>query len=317
MSEARMLDLDAILPNAHNVRMDDSEEITELAQTIQRFGLLQPLTVVPSDVDGRYVLVAGHRRARALRRLGKTQAPCIVRPSVGLDDQTAMMLVENTQRKDLNPVEQAKALKVLKDSGMEQAQIAQMLGKSQAWVSYRLGILELSDDYLAKIAQGTITVAEAEQLVRENRAAAAGRGKGEKLDRGWEPPFFASHHPLAKKVKTLCDGRGHNNRRRVGNVGCGQCWEYMIRQDERTIVAVEQGMSPGVHIAPVSEGPTPAEVAVARTPRLATDEGDHSDHAHVGGICMFQNEQDAERDASEDGPSEVDLREMEEESVSG
>lgn len=230
----------ALIPHDTNIRDSVSPELQELADSIKEHGILQPLLVAkrtpkPGSTQ-EYTIIAGHRRARAAMIAGLLQVPCTVRDASSASDETVLMLVENTQRKDLNPIEQALALSTLFLAGKSQKQLAKMLGRSEAWVSNRLGFLELSEVSQRRLVTGEMTVAQAENLVRQGRK----KDPDKKAERGWMPPYLTHTHALAKVVKDICDARGHNGRQRVGKVGCGQCWEYAIRRDERALIEIER-----------------------------------------------------------------------------
>ncbi|WP_164507232.1 ParB/RepB/Spo0J family partition protein [Companilactobacillus furfuricola] len=107
--------LDKIIPNRYQPRTDfDEKSITELSQTISEHGLLQPM-VVRSYEDGKYEIIAGERRFRALKKLNWHKVPVIVKE---LDDEetASMALIENVQRENLNPVEEARAYRKVLDA---------------------------------------------------------------------------------------------------------------------------------------------------------------------------------------------------------
>lgn len=234
-----MLRLDQLVAHPANVR-EEITDLDEMANSIREHGILQPLLVTehPTDPD-RFLILAGHRRAKAARKAGLQSVPCVIRFGLeeNRDEQLVVMLVENCQRTDLSPLEQAEALAALRARGVSGQELARRTGKSQAWVSYRLGILDLTEGERRALASGDLNVAEAEAIVREKRKR--GRG-GKTVDRAWEPPYFMPTHPLAKKAERLCNARGHNLRRRVGKVACGQCWERVIRDDERTVLLADE-----------------------------------------------------------------------------
>ena len=118
----------------------DKEALEELAASIKEHGILEPLVV--RQVNGSYELVAGERRLRAAKLAGLDKVPVVVKD---LTDQEVreIMLLENLQREDLNPIEEAQALKALLEEGnITQAELGKRLGKSQAWVANRLRLLE-------------------------------------------------------------------------------------------------------------------------------------------------------------------------------
>jgi ParB/RepB/Spo0J family partition protein len=157
------LKLSQIAPHPLNPRKDFNEgEIRELAESLEGVGLIEPLLVrrVPHS-KGAYQLIAGERRLRAAALLGWATIQAIV---IDADDQQvlAMQLVENLQRKDLNPIEIARALDALCRSksdggaGRSQGEVAKMLGKSSTWVNCRIGLLRLPDVWIERVAAGEV-----------------------------------------------------------------------------------------------------------------------------------------------------------------
>jgi len=135
-----------------------STERTQLAQleeSIRRHGVLQPVLVTP-DGDGRYRLIAGHRRIAAAASAGLTEIPAVVRPVAQDTHGLDLALVENMARQDLNPVEEARAFKRLVEGGLTRKGVAKALGVSQKLVTERLTLLDLPDALHAQIADGTI-----------------------------------------------------------------------------------------------------------------------------------------------------------------
>jgi len=224
--------VEQVHPHPDNVRAHLGD-LTELAASIRSNGLLQPL-VVERRTGGGFTVIAGHRRLAAARRAGVPHVDVVLRRDTLPDERLRFMLVENVQRRDLSPLEQAQALASLREMGHSQEDIARQVGKSTAWVSARLQLLTLTPAEQAAMATGDLTVTEAQAVSRsrnaQTRTAAGGPAA---LERGWEPPHFTPRHPLAGRASQLCDARGHNLRRRVGNVACGQCWERAVRDDER------------------------------------------------------------------------------------
>ena len=136
------IDLRDLHPNPDQPRKTFSEEsLIELAASIERHSLIQPITVKRLD-DGTYLLVAGERRFRAFERLGRPTIPAIVTTG----DAEEIALIENIQREDLNPLEEAEALaRMMNRHRYTQEQLGQVIGKSQAAVSQALGLLNLPE----------------------------------------------------------------------------------------------------------------------------------------------------------------------------
>ena len=142
----------------------DDESLAELASSIAQHGIIQPI-VVRGGTGGFYSIVAGERRWRAAKMAGLTEIPVVV---LDVDDARAseLALVENVQRKDLNPVEEAQAYRALMtDCSLTQEQTADRVGKSRAAVANSLRLLELPDDVLDMLTAGTLTAGHARALL--------------------------------------------------------------------------------------------------------------------------------------------------------
>jgi len=166
-----------IKPNARQPRtaMDD-QALKELAASIRSVGLLQPVVVRP--VDGGYELVAGERRWRACTLAGLTRIPAIIRET-GDDQMLRDALIENLQRVDLNPLDEAAAFRQLVDDfGATHEEIADRVGKSRAAVTNSLRLLQLSPDVQQRISAGTFSAAHGRAIAAladhaaQSRAAA-------------------------------------------------------------------------------------------------------------------------------------------------
>lgn len=157
--------LSEIEPNRDQPRKDfDEAALAELADSIGKHGLIQPILVRPLS-GGGYQIVAGERRWRASRMAGLTTVPVIIRE---LDDAAAMelALIENLQREDLNPVEEALGYRTLmEDYGMTQEQAAKRVGKSRPAVANALRLLGLPEQELNLLRAGEITAGHARALL--------------------------------------------------------------------------------------------------------------------------------------------------------
>ncbi len=159
------LNINDIEPNREQPRKDfDEESLQSLADSIAQHGLIQPIAVRPT-IGGGYTIIAGERRWRACRLAGLTEVPVIVKDS---DEQTLMemALVENLQREDLNPVEEALGYKALMDNfGATQEQVAAKMAKSRSAVANALRLLNLRDNELEALRKGQITSGHARALL--------------------------------------------------------------------------------------------------------------------------------------------------------
>ncbi|MEG0979330.1 MAG: ParB/RepB/Spo0J family partition protein [Oscillospiraceae bacterium] len=164
-TSAIKLRLTDIEPNKEQPRKTfDEKALSELADSIQRNGVLQPLLVRPMT-DGSYQLVAGERRWRASRIAGLTEVPVVVKE---MTDEQAMeiSLVENLQREDLNPIEEAEGLKLLIDRyGLTQEDAAARVGRSRPAVANSLRLLNLPDQVRTLARDGKLSAGHARALL--------------------------------------------------------------------------------------------------------------------------------------------------------
>ena len=155
----------SIRPNpAQPRKVFHPEALAELSESIQRHGILQPLSVRRAGLG--YELIAGERRLRAAQMAGLTEIPCIV---MQMDDRESGMaaMIENLQRQDLDFIEEAQGIASLMQLyDMNQDQAARMLGKSQSAVANKLRILRHSDTVLAALREGNLTERHARALLR-------------------------------------------------------------------------------------------------------------------------------------------------------
>lgn len=167
-SNVRSLPLDDIIPNARQPRRDFSEKsLEELAASIKSQGVLQPLLVRPLGAaqPGKYEIVAGERRWRASRMAGLHEVPVLVR-SFSQQDTLAAALIENLQREDLNPIEEAEGIRVLKEEfGLSQDDLAVKIGKSRSAIANTLRLLSLSDEVRQLLVDGRLTAGHARALL--------------------------------------------------------------------------------------------------------------------------------------------------------
>ena len=142
----------------------DEEALAELAESIREYGLIQPVTVRKLD-SGYYQLIAGERRWRAARMAGLNEIPARI---IEADDRlaTELALVENLQREDLNPVEEAQGYRTLMEEyGLTQDEAAQRVGKSRPAVANALRLLSLAPEVLQFVEQGLLSAGHARALV--------------------------------------------------------------------------------------------------------------------------------------------------------
>lgn len=156
-SSVESIQIERIVPNRYQPRqVFDSSKITELAESIDEHGLLQPIVVRPIE-ENMYEIIAGERRFRALQSLHKSQADVIIRHMN--DEETAVVaLIENIQRENLSAVEEAEAYKkLLEIGGTTQSELAKSLGKSQSFIANKLRLLKLAPKVINRLREGKIT----------------------------------------------------------------------------------------------------------------------------------------------------------------
>jgi ParB family chromosome partitioning protein len=162
----RQLDITAIDRSRFQPRTEfDPQQLRELADSIRQRGVMQPLLVRPLNGTGRYELIAGERRWRAAQQAGLTTIPAIVREA---SDQEALeiALIENLQREDLNPIEEARAYEQLTTQfKLTQEQIAEKVGRSRAAVANAMRLLALPGDVQSWIADNRLSVGHAKAIL--------------------------------------------------------------------------------------------------------------------------------------------------------
>ncbi|MCD6419961.1 MAG: ParB/RepB/Spo0J family partition protein [Synergistetes bacterium] len=162
--DVRLVPVDSIKPSPYQPRREyDPAKIEELAISIKEHGLLQP--IILRRVDRGFEIVAGERRWRAAKMAGVVEIPAVVR-DVDAKSAMAVALVENIQREDLNPVEEAAAFKRLVDEfGISQEAIGEMIGKSRSYVANILRLLKLPEKVRVLLREGKIDMGHARALL--------------------------------------------------------------------------------------------------------------------------------------------------------
>lgn len=159
------LPVDLIQRGRHQPRRDfDPDSLRELADSISAQGVIQPIAVRPIG-EGRYEIIAGERRWRAAQQAGLAEIPVVVRD---VDEQAAIAiaLIENIQRDDLNPLEEAEGLaRLLSEFGLTHQQVAEAVGKSRTTVTNLLRLLELNDDLKQYLRDGRLEMGHARALL--------------------------------------------------------------------------------------------------------------------------------------------------------
>lgn len=204
MKETKLVMIDVIEPNPFQPRVEFNDEaLMDLAQSIRENGLIQPITV--REVKGKYQIIAGERRFRALKRNGVVEVPVVVMNANEVQ-MAEMALVENIQRENLSAIEEAKSyVDIMKFAGVNQSQLALRVGKSQSSIANKIRLLNLEDDVqdavstkqiserharaliglekakqtkvLATIVKKKLTVAQTEKMVKESTQEKHGKKK--------------------------------------------------------------------------------------------------------------------------------------------
>ena len=165
-NDVSIVPLEALVSNSRQPRKNFAPDtLEELAASIRSQGLVQPLLVRPIDGDTRYEIVAGERRWRAARLAGLTDIPVFVRRLSDMEVMAAA-LIENLQREDLNPLEEARALATLRaEFGLSQDELANMLGKSRPAIANSLRLLNLNSAAQNALEKGLISAGHARAVL--------------------------------------------------------------------------------------------------------------------------------------------------------
>jgi len=192
------LPLEKLVPNRSQPRSAfDADALEELAESIRIQGIVQPIVVTPTE-GGRYTIIAGERRYRAAGLAGLQQVPVVVRDEIDERGMLELALVENLQRRDLNPLEEAEAYQDLQERfGLSQEQVAERVGKSRSAVANALRLLKLSRGTRELLRSGALTAGQARPLLAmpEDQQSALARTIA---DKGYS----------ARRVESLVKGGG-------------------------------------------------------------------------------------------------------------
>ena len=162
----RRVPIEFVRPNPRNPRRSFADaDLADLAQSIREHGIVQPVVVRPGSGEGQFEIIAGERRWRAAQRAGLTEIPVLVRD---VDDRVALeiAIIENVQRSDLNPVDEALGYQQLIDEhSYTQADLGQVIGKSRSHVANLLRLLTLPEPVLDLVRNGQLSAGHARALV--------------------------------------------------------------------------------------------------------------------------------------------------------
>ncbi|HBH12807.1 MAG: Chromosome (Plasmid) partitioning protein ParB / Stage 0 sporulation protein J [Clostridiales bacterium 38_11] len=157
LQKVELINMDQISPNRHQPRRAfDQKSLIELSSSIKSYGLIQPITLREKDI-GYYEIIAGERRFRAAQLAGMKEIPSIVMVMAD-KDSSAMALIENLQREDLNALEEAEAyLNLMIVYGINQSELGERIGKTQSTIANKLRLLKLQDGIKDMIINGELT----------------------------------------------------------------------------------------------------------------------------------------------------------------
>lgn len=163
-------DIEKILPNKHQPRSNfNHDELQELADSIRENGIIQPLIVSQSDKSGVFSLIAGERRLRASKLAGLTSVPVILRDVPNEDTLLELAIIENVQRTDLNPIEEAEAYnRLIEKFGYTQEETAKKVGKKRTTITNMLRLLNLPSIIKDDIVSEALSEGHARSLLRLN-----------------------------------------------------------------------------------------------------------------------------------------------------
>ena len=162
------IDLKNIYPNQDQPRrVFDEEKIKILSESIKNYGVLQPIVLKPDD-KGKYMIIAGERRYRASKIARKSDIPAVIK-DIPMKDIMEIALIENLQREELNPIEEALAYRsLIKNYEVTQEEISEAVGKSRPHITNTLRLLNLPQKIMDMIDQGQITAGHGKALLRVN-----------------------------------------------------------------------------------------------------------------------------------------------------
>lgn len=200
------IEVEKIVPNPYQPRrVFEEEALEELAASIREFGVLQPLVVakrveeVPGGAAVRYELIAGERRLMAAKRAGLERVPAVVRQADSHAEKLEVALIENLQRRDLSPLETARAYARLQEEfGLTQREIGARVGKSREAVANTLRLLQLPPDALQALSEGTMTETQARTLLAGGTVV----GRGRSVPHPPSPEDVATVRALEEKLGT-------------------------------------------------------------------------------------------------------------------
>lgn len=181
------VEVESVSPNPQQPRRRfDDEALEELAASIREVGVLQPIVVRNGEDEGTFVLVAGERRLRAAALAGLRSVPAMIRSATGDSGNLTEALIENVQRTDLSPLEEAAAYRnLLEDFGMTHEEVAERVGKSRSAVTNTLRLLQLPPAIQGMLDRGELSAGHARALLSVGDPARALDIARRAVDEGW------------------------------------------------------------------------------------------------------------------------------------
>lgn len=237
-SEYVMVPINDLHPDPDQPRKT-MRNVGELAANIKALGLGQPVTARIA-ANGHLTIMYGERRWRAMQKLGWEYAPTIIRYGVTDSDVLALQLSENSQREDLDPIEEARGVRAyMRQKKLSTyLQAAEALGHSLFWVTSRIALLDLEPEQQEAVSAGKLGIVSGSKLARQQTGNTR-VSKQQRESGGYSPapvktsrvaPHFSDEHPLAGRARARC--KVHDfPKPQIGGIACGVCWEIVIRLD--------------------------------------------------------------------------------------
>ena len=246
------LSVGQLTPNRFQPRSHFEEAgLEELAQSIREQGVVQPIVVSQEgDSAGQYTIIAGERRWRAAKRAGLREVPVVLREISGDQELLELALVENVQRRDLNPVEEAEAYRLLQESfGLSQQQIAKRVGKARATITNGLRLLRLCREAQDLLRSGQLSAGQARPLLtiadEEKQAQLARRAVEESLTARALEALAAARREEGTELEM---GRGSAKQPEAIEVHTAAAAEKLTRHLQTQVRIKRRGKSGVVHI---------------------------------------------------------------------
>ena len=231
--EEQVVKIRLVEPNRNQPRkIFDETELQELADSILRYGVIQPLLV--RDIDGHYEIIAGERRWRAAKLAGLKEIPVIVR-DYSEQEAAEVSLIENIQRKDLSPIEEAQAYqKLIEEYGMTQEELSETLSKSRTVITNAMRLLKLPEPVRDMVAAGTLSTGHAKVLLGLENEEDLKKAAAEVLDK------TLSVRETEALVHSMSDKKPRKVKKELKNKTAYQKVENNLREKLQTKVSIRR-----------------------------------------------------------------------------